>query len=310
MNRIVSLAGHSRSCGCYALLNRNQGEPVDMKKPTLVVIDNLLMPIVATETRVAEIQHEMSLHPSPVVLNGLFLMLVSYVESMQKSVLTHHLKYQPEEMPVKRTMEIDKAALAANEDFYLLEHLISEFLRGMSYPQFSEVFYKTLGIKKPKNESKIREIKTKRNEVIHRNLRTDFKHKRATHEQISPSYLSSSVGEYTIYLNSLKNSISEKYVKCTKLNALRELWHYTFATPLCAVFEDFWHVDTDKDSITGYKSARGEANLSHSETFMLSIWRSQVSGYKVDFLNMASLDRHMQYCLYTFLKLSNDIFMY
>lgn len=281
-----------------------------MKKPTLVVKDNLLMPIVATEARVAEIEHEMSLHPSSVVLNGLFLMLVSYVESMQKSVLTHYLKYQPEEIPVKKTMEIDKAVLAANEDFYLVEHLISEFLRGMSYPQFSEVFYKTLGIKKPRNESKIGEIKTKRNEVIHRNLRTDFKHQRTAYEQVSPGYLNSSLGEYTVYLNSLKDSLSEKYAKCTKLNALQELWHYTFATPLCAVFEDFWHIDTDKDSIAGYKSARGEANLSHSETFMLSVWRSQVSGFNVDFLNMASLDGRMQYCLYTFLKLSNDIFMY
>lgn len=76
-------------------------------------------------------------------------MLVSYVESMQKSVLAHYLKYQPEEIPVKKTMEIDKTVLAVNEDFYLVEHLISEFLRGMSYPQFAEVFYKTLGIKKP-----------------------------------------------------------------------------------------------------------------------------------------------------------------
>jgi hypothetical protein len=281
-----------------------------MKKPTLIIRDNLLMPIVATEARVAEIEHEISLRPSPVVLNGLFLMLVSYVESMQKSVLTHYLKYQPEEIPVKKTMEIDKAVLVANEDFYLVEHLISEFLRGMSYPQFSEVFFKTLGIKKPRNESKISEIKKRRNEVIHKNLRMNFKHKRTLYEQISPSYLSSSLDEYTVYLSSLKSSLSDKYAKCTKLNALRELWHYTFATPLCAVFEDFWHIDTDKDSIVGYKSARGEANLSHSETFMLGIWRSQVSGYKVDFLNMASLDEDTQYCLYTFLKLSNDIFMY
>jgi hypothetical protein len=281
-----------------------------MKKPTLVVRDNLLMPIMATEARVVEIEHEMSLHPSPVVLNGLFLMLVSYVESMQKSVLTHYLKYQPEEIPVKKTMEIDKTVLAANEDFYLVEQLISEFLRGMSYPQFSEIFYRTLGIKKPGNESNISEIKKKRNEVIHKNLRTDFKHERTEYEQISPSYLSSSLDEYTAYLNSLKGSLSDKYSKCTKLNALRDLWHYTYATPLCAVFEDFWHIDTDKDSIVGYKSARGETSLSKSETFMLGIWRSQVSGYKVDFINMASLGKHMQYCLYTFLKLSNDIFMY
>lgn len=281
-----------------------------MKRPTLVVRDNLLMPIMATEARVDEIEREMSLRPSQVVLNGLFLMLVSYVESMHKSVLTHYLKYQPEGIRSKKPMEIDMTVLAENEDFNIVEHLISEFLRGMSYQQFSEVFYKTLGIKKPCNESKIREIKDRRNEVVHQNLRMDFKHRSSEYEQISSSYLSDSLGAYTVYLNSLKGSLSNKFAKCTKLNALRELWRYTFATPLCAVFEDFWYIDTDNDCIIGCKFPGHEKDLSHSETFLLGIWRSQVSGYKVDFPNMATLGKHKQYCLYTFLKLSNDIFMY
>jgi hypothetical protein len=224
--------------------------------------------------------------------------------------LTYYLKYLPEKIPVRKTLEIDKAVLVANEDFRFIEHLISEFVRGMYYPQFLDVFYKALGIKKPANESSIREIKERRNEIIHKNLRTDFKHKKVEHEQVDSGYLAYSLNEYSMYLNSLKTDISSKYAKCTKLNALREMWHYTFETPLCANFEEFWYVDTDSDSILGYKDPRKAASLSHSEVFMLGIWRSQVSGYKVDFINMSSLGEHMQFCLYTFLKLSNDIFMY
>jgi hypothetical protein len=279
-------------------------------KPMLVVKDNLLMPIMAIEGRIAEIKSEMSVHDSPVVLTGLFLMLVSYVESMQKSVLTHYLKYRPEELPGKKTMEIDKTLLTANEDFYFVEHFVSDAVRRMTYPQFAEVFYKTLRIAKPDNESIIVEIKQRRNEVIHKNLKMDFKHNRPKHQHIDPTYLAYSLNEYTIYLNSLKAEIESRYAECTRLNALRELWRYTFATPLCAVFEKFWHIDADSDSIVGYKTIESEASLSHSETFMLGIWRSQISGYRVDFINMSSLGDHMQYCLYIFLKLSNDIFMY
>lgn len=276
----------------------------------LVVKNNLMMPILATEDRISEISNEAILHASPTVINGLFLMLVSYIESMHKSVLIYYLKYQPESIPVKKTIEIDKIILADNEDFYLVEHLVSEFVRGMNYPQFADLFYKTLRIKKPDNEAIIGEIKKKRNEVIHKNLRVHFKHKKSEHEHIDSNYLAYSLNEYTMYLNGLKTEISNRYADCTKLNALRNMWDYTFTTPLCANFEDYWYVDTENDSIVGCKTSNNEGSLSSSERFILDIWKSQVSGCKVDFTNISSLGQHMQHCLYTFLKLSNDIFMY
>ncbi len=281
-----------------------------MKELMLVVKNNLLMPIMATEDRISEIKNEADLHVNPTVLNGLFLMLVSYIESMHKSVLTYYLKYQPEAIPVKKTIEIDKTVLAANEDFHLVERLVSEFVRGMTYPQFADLFYKTLRIKKPDNEASLGEIKKRRNEIIHKNLRVNFKHKKTECEHINSNYLAYSLNEYTMYLNCLKTEISSRYADCTKLNALRNMWHYTFTTPLCANFEDYWHVDAENDSIVGCKTPKKEGSLSSSEKFILSIWKSQVSGYKVDFINMSSLGQHMQHCLYTFLKLSNDIFMY
>ena len=58
-----------------------------MKKPVLIIKDNLLMPIQATERRISEINKEMASTGNPVILNGLFLMAVSYIESMQKEVL-------------------------------------------------------------------------------------------------------------------------------------------------------------------------------------------------------------------------------
>lgn len=281
-----------------------------MKKPVIIVKDNLLMPILAIEVRINEIKKEMSSASSPVILNGLFLMLVSYIESMQKEVLTYYLKYEPKRIPDKKTIEIDKNTLVENEDFHLIERLVSEYIDKMPYWRFTKIFYEVLKIKKPDNDISIKNIKKTRNKLIHDNLKVDFKQKRVSHEYIGSDYLAYSLNEYVNYLDNLKTEISRKYGKCSRLNALRNLWHYTFRTPLCANFEAYWNIDIENDSILGYKISEHECSLSGSETFMLGIWRSQVSGYRVDFINMASLGPDMQSRLYMFLKLSNDIFLY
>lgn len=114
-----------------------------MKKPIIILTNHLLMPIIATEARVNEIRKELKPNVSNVVLNGLFLMLVSYVESMQKEIVKHYLKYQPEKIPGDY-IEVDKAILVANEDFYLLEHIVSSHIDKMPYWKLSKLFYEIL----------------------------------------------------------------------------------------------------------------------------------------------------------------------
>ncbi|MFH0801428.1 MAG: hypothetical protein V2A78_03455 [bacterium] len=282
-----------------------------MKKPVLIVKDNLLMPIFAMEGRTSEIQKEMDCaSSSPVVLNGLFLMLVSYFESMRKEVLQYYLKYEPDRIPTKKTIEIDKNILIENEGFRLIECLVSEYINRMPNWQFIQIFYEVLKIKKPEIEQSIDEIKKRRNELIHDNMQVDFKQSTVLHKSIDSDYLAHALGEYNQYLAYLRTEISRVYNKCTKVNALKSLWHFIFRTPLCANFEDYWHIDSEQDCLVGCKTPEYEVNLSHSEKFMIDIWRSQVRTGNVGFLNMASLDQRTQSCLYMFLKLSNDIFLY
>ena len=281
-----------------------------MKKPVLIIKDNLLMPIQATERRISEINKEMASTGNPVILNGLFLMAVSYIESMQKEVLKYYLTYEPRKIPSKKTIEVDKNTLIENEDFHLIERLVSEYIEKMPYWQLTTTFFEALKVKRPDNNQILESIKKRRNDLIHDNLQVNYKHKTVNHKHINSDYLAYSLNEYSNYLNSLKMELSRRYGKFTKLNALMSLWHYTFSTPLCANFEDYRHIDVERDSISGYKISEREHNLSHSEKFMLGIWRSQVSTGKLEFINMASLGSHMQSCLYMFLKLSNNIFLY
>lgn len=282
---------------------------VIMNRPLVLIKDNLIIPLQATKERVSEIKQESIHATNGVVLNGLFLMLVSYLECMQKEILIHFLKYQPEKLPTK-ALELDKSTLLDNEDFDLLERLVSDQVDRMPFWRLNKLFYEALKLETPRNESEIQEIKNRRNELIHKNLKVNFKRKEAKYDHIDPAYLSKCISEYENYLSELESSISKSFRKCTKLRALENLWHYTFRTPLCANFSEYWHIDEENDSLLGCKHPKNESDLSSSEIFMLEIWRTQVCGGKVNFPNMSSIGKRTQNCLYLFLKLSNDIFLY
>lgn len=48
----------------------------------------------------------------------------------------------------------------------------------MPYWRLSALFFDVLGIKEPENEKGIQKIKKRRNDLIHKNLIIDFKHKK------------------------------------------------------------------------------------------------------------------------------------
>lgn len=280
-----------------------------MNKPIIILKEYLIMPIIATEARIDEIRKEVQKNTTDVGLNGLLLMLVSYIESMQKEIIKYYLKYHPEKI-ADNTIEVDISVLKECEDFSMMEHVISDYVEKMPYWKLSNLFYTVLHINKPKNQNEIEKVKKRRNELIHKNLEVNFKRNEIRQDFIKIEYLIQSLEEYNIYLTDLKTSISDSFAYCTKLNSLKNLWHYTFKTPLCSNFSDYWYIDEKNDALAGCKHPEIEKGLSSGEKFMLEIWRSQVCGSKVEFLNMASIGGHYQNCLFIFLKLSNDIFFY
>lgn len=280
-----------------------------MNKPTIILKQYLIMPIVATEERIVEIKEEIHKYHSDVSINGLFLMLVSYIESMKKEIIMYYLKYHPEKIDAK-TIKIDRLILMESDDFNLLESIIVDYIEKMPYWKLKELFYSALQIEKPSNHNKIEKIIKKRNELIHKNLEVNFKLREVAKASISVEYLSSSLDEYINFLSYLKSSISFSFNHYTKLNALKNLWYYTFKTSLCSDFTVYWHIDEENDALTGCKYPKIAEDLSKIEKFMLEVWRSQVCGAKLEFPYMISIDSHFQKCFFMFLKLSKDIFLY
>lgn len=280
-----------------------------MEKPSLILKQYLVMPIIATEARVAEILEEIKKPQSDVALNGLFLMLVSYIESMKKEILIYFLKYHPEKIDTN-TIEVDKTLLTKLDDFNLLERFITDYVERIPYWKLKKLFYSVLEIEKPQNKSEIERIVNKRNELIHKNLEMNYKLGVAGKASVPIEYLSDSINQYMKFISYLKSSISITYNQYTKINALKNLWYYTFETSLCANFSEYWGIDEEKDTIVSCKYPKIANELSKIEIFMLQVWRSQVCGANLDFPFMISIDRHFQKCFFMFLRLSMDISLY
>lgn len=113
------------------------------------------MPIQATELRIFEIKNELEKGVSNVILNGLFLMLVSYLESMQKEIISYYLKYQPEKILIN-PIKLDRDILLENEDFYLLESILKTHIEKSHIGNCQKYFMMLSELKNQETKMKFR----------------------------------------------------------------------------------------------------------------------------------------------------------
>lgn len=102
---------------------------------------------------------------------------MSPISSQCKRRLSNIIKYRPEKISGS-SIEVEKAVLIESEDFYFLERIVADYIDKMPYWRLSALFFDVLGIKEPENEKGIQKIKKRRNDLIHKNLIIDFKHKK------------------------------------------------------------------------------------------------------------------------------------
>lgn len=282
-------------------------------KPILVIKDHLLLPVKSTMKQCKDILGTAKdARENPILLNGLYLMAVAYVESMQREILAYYFTHHPAKIQKGKKgnkISVSQQALFGSEGFSLMEDLAKDYVRELRYNELLEAFNENLKINFDNDEA-ILAIQKSRNELIHYNTNYNYKQKQIQEHNVNYAKLASDIEIYQVYLRYIEQCISSKFARNTKIKALENLWHYTFRTPLCANFENYWQVDKDKDTITRCLNPEMEDCLSSSEKFMLSIWRSQWNNRPMEFINMASLGRRNQNCFYLFLKLMNDVFIY
>lgn len=278
-----------------------------MRIPILLTKEKLIEPIIQALDRLEKIREPIALNVEEIIFEGLFVLAVATFENSLNDTIKVLLTQIPEKLDTKFE-NISKEDLIYGDP---LEKWIEVKINSVSYKNLKEIidyFIKTTGI----NENtisellidKLQEIKATRNLLLHNNLtinniynETAGKLKREGIKnklKVNQKYLYITLTTLTEILLGIKTQLSEKYSEYTHLKALRELWKYTFKTPIMN-FENEWIVNLEKDAVVGHNEAKSKRkDLSSSEQILYTIWYSHLHSGPFNFenLNFYNLDKY------------------
>ena len=261
--------------------------------PNLLILKNLLRPADAATAGLSAIASEAK-EPdlADVVCHGLLVLAVARVETMLSDTLKYYLSVIPQKIN-KESLSVTKDEFLAHR-FDLIDIQIEKLLHHLFYKPIDGVlgyFCCTLSLGAEPNalSAHLREIKATRNVLLHNNLVSNSAYLEAAGENqrvdepgkkldINQSYLKSSLDALSSFVAEVGHLIRSKYRDYTKLAAIRQLWDFTFKSPVMP-FDDFWCVDEKADSISSWKRGKYEDGLSSSETVFLNVWRAHFNGY-------------------------------
>ena len=276
-----------------------RGKAIDGTK--LILKKNLLFPVKIAKDQIEELKRLVEGNGFPqIIADSIFVMSFSIIESMLKNTLMYYLSYCPEKLP-KNEVSISKQRLTETDDFNFLRKIIGQEISLLRFGPLADMYFKVLGLKMPHGDvlTRLKNSKRLRNAIIHQRTSIDFKAKIA--ESLENRNVLNCLTDLVEFLENIKGEIEARYKENTKINVLKYLWKQEFWPD----FEIFWYIDQENDLIAGFRNPDIEKVLSPSEQFFLGVWRSQLTTYKVDFLNMSSLDSFSQSYLHLFLRVFN-----
>lgn len=268
-----------------------------MNKPILLLKKDLVKPISQALERINEIHRAKATNNDSIIIEGLFVLAISSFENSLNDTLRVLLLSIPDKLDVK-TENISKKELI---DGNPLKQAIENKVQSVSYKNLKEIlsfFTTTTDIKDTlitEDEfNALLEIKATRNLLIHNNLvENDFylqtagPNKRSykggnNRLSIDQNYLYQSLDTLKSILTKFHEELSVKYVQCTRIKAIKALFHYIFKTPVM-VFENEFEVDEAKDVISCLKESTRKESLSSSERFYYDMWVAHSHGNRFEF---------------------------
>ncbi len=262
-----------------------------MNKPILLEKRELIKPIKQAIDRLEEIRIRKASNDDKIIFEGLFVLAIASFENS----LNDTLKVLLTNIPTKLDMKIENITKDDLIDGNPLEKAIQLKINSISYQNLKSIlkyFTETTGINKDtiKEEliDKLQEIKATRNLLLHNNLIVNSLYtdtvgvynRKPTNNKldIDQDYLFQSICVLSTILESIMLALNEKYKDYSHINALRQLWKYTFSTPIMK-FENEWIIDEEKDKIIAFNLKKSKRNrLSSGESFLYSIWYCHLIG--------------------------------
>lgn len=265
-----------------------------MQRIPLLSKYELLDPISRTRP-VFEVTRDEATDPtqSPLVLTGLFVLIVAQTEGLLIDLLSAFLSEHPERLPNDLTIS---GAMAL--EHATTSHLVTDLVRRRTNKILEKdlraglkTFFDTLGIEAclPDTVEILLEAKERRNRIVHPGSameRTTWGLEFAPRDEVFK------VAEgYLTFIDHLETAISNEYGHLTRIAVLKALWEHIFRTPLLRPFESFWRCDAVDDSITAHLiSDKTLKSISHSERMYLEIWLSHFTGrHKAVSFNIRSI---------------------
>ncbi|MFV0592987.1 MAG: hypothetical protein ACK5M7_16550 [Draconibacterium sp.] len=263
-----------------------------MKKPILLNKKDLLEPINQAIERIENIRIRKATNDDSIILEGLLALAVSSFENSIFDTMRILFTHIPEKMEMKNESIAKEELLNGNPIAQVVERKVLE----QSYKNakdFLTYFIKVTGIKvadffESDDFANLIEIKATRNLLIHNNLKVNSFYKEnagrlaripnGSYLIINQDYLFNSIVVLKNILTLFKAKLNQKYKGFTRLKALKELFDFTFSTPIMN-FENEWEVDKNEDRIIRYKEESSRAGgLSSSERMLFEFWLCHVRG--------------------------------
>lgn len=264
-----------------------------MEKPILLTKTELLVPIKQALNRIEKIRQRKASNDDPIILEGLFVLAVASFENSINDTLRIFFKHIPQKLSIKNE-SLSKEDLLSNN---LLEIISERKVLALSYKNLKDWLKYFFEISSLEEDNfftsdyflKLQEIKASRNLLLHNNLITNSMYlesagdyKRANYIgsqlEIDQVYLYDSIITIRAILNDFRTRLLNKYDNYTRIQAIKNLWSYTFSTPVLK-FENEWELDPQNDCIAFYKEETSQrGSLSTSEQMFLDIWIAHVKG--------------------------------
>ena len=278
----------------------------DIKFKKFIYKSDILHPINIANEKLNEIRKLKMGNQSPIVFEGLFVLVISTFEITLNDTLNILLNSMPDKL-LEKSYSISKIQIL---DQNPLSNVIDNYINAISYKNLEEYFEKFItvaSIDKNVISSDLfndwREFKASRNLLIHNNLvvndiyidiSKDKSRSNYIGEKLSvdDKYLLSSINCFSTILNAIKIQLEIKYNNLTKIFALKSLWNLIFGKSVCHDFDLEWKYDLVKDEIINFNAnSTRSASLSSSEKYIFDFWYSHYAGIGFDSgnLNLRSL---------------------
>jgi len=266
-----------------------------MKKPQLFICNKLVKHFLTAEEKLQEIQTKINNVHDELIIQGLFILSVSFFENLLSDALSYFLQKFPEKIPKENYKITKNLAIETAYIKNILNNIVEQEISSLTYKPIKEIlneFVEYLALKISFDDDQVNvlnEIKETRNLLLHNNLLVNaiylLKAGNLAREKtenkklkLDSNYVKNALVVMNIFLDDIKKSIVEKYAQYTYIKAAEELWYFMFHSDVMK-FEDYWHIDVHGDKIPALKKCKYESGLSTGETTLLSLWRMLFTGH-------------------------------